>query len=294
MMLCFCTVGQYWKEKFGEKVYRISIDGGFTCPTRDGTKATGGCYFCDEEGSRVKNNNSSTDTIEGQIRTGKSRLKRKGINKFIAYFQSYTSTYASPKVLREKYTSALNSKDIVGISVSTRPDCINEENVDIFNELAESYYTIVELGIQTVHQRSLDITGRKHTVLDSEKAIKILKEKGNIEIVAHVILGLPGETKEDIMDTAKTLAKWGIDGIKLHHLYIVENTDFAKKFRNGDIEVFEEPEEYVETAIDFLKNLPEGIVVHRFSGYASKKRLIAPNWTSNRHIARTLILERIN
>jgi radical SAM protein (TIGR01212 family) len=287
-----CTVGHYWKEKFGEKVYRISIDGGFTCPTRDGSKGYGGCYFCDEKGSTIRRKDSSYN-IEEQIKNGMSRLRKKGINKFIAYFQSYTNTYAPVDILRERYLSAFVNEDIVGISVSTRPDCINEENVDLLNEISDEHYTIVELGIQTVHQHSLDLLGRKHSVLDSKKAIKLLNKEGNIEVVAHVILGLPGETKQDMIDTAKIVSEWGIDGIKLHHLYIVKNTPFAREFKKGNIELFEEAEDYAEVAREFLENLPNDIIIHRFSGYAIGERLIAPYWTCNRHIARDLILKGV-
>jgi radical SAM protein (TIGR01212 family) len=286
------TVGQYWKEKFGSKVYRISIDGGFTCPTRDGSKGYGGCFFCDEEGSII-HNSEFPDDISVQIEKGISRLKIKGINKFIAYFQSYTSTYAAVDILRKKYFSVFNHEGIVGISVSTRPDCVNNENVDLLYEIAEKHYTIVELGIQSVHQRSLDFAGRKHTVSDSKRAVKMLKQKSGIEVVAHIILGLPGESKDDMIDTAKFISEWGIDGVKLHHLYIVENTPFAREFRNGNIKVFEEVEDYAEIAREFLDNLTDNIVIHRFSGYADKKRVISPEWTSNRHIARNLILKGV-
>ncbi len=288
-MLNVCTVGQYWKEKFGEKVYRVSIDGGFTCPTRDGTKSRGGCYFCDEEGSRPQFVEPS-DSIEKQIEKGIYRLKKRGINNFIAYFQSYTGTYAPVDILREKYARALAHPDIVGISISTRPDCINEENVNLLNEIAGKYYTLVELGIQSVHQSSLDIIGRKHTVKESQRAALMLKQRGNIEVVAHVILGLPGETKKDMSETARVISGWGIDGVKLHHLYIVKNTPFFKEFQNGNIKVFEKAEDYAEIAKEFIENLSENIVIHRFSGYANSERLVAPLWTSNSNFARKLIL----
>jgi radical SAM protein (TIGR01212 family) len=288
-MFNVCTVGQYWKEKFGEKVYRVSIDGGFTCPTRDGTKGRGGCYFCDEEGSRARHINPS-DGIEKQIEMGISKLRKRGINSFISYFQSYTSTYASVDILREKYFLALSNPDVVGISVSTRPDCINKDNVSLLNEIASKYYTIVELGIQSVHQKSLDITGRKHTVQDSKKAVRMLKQSGKIEVVAHVILGLPGETENDMIETAKFLSSWGVNGVKLHHLYIVEETAFSKLFFNGDIKVYEKCKDYAEVAKNFISNLSDNIIIHRFSGYANGERLIAPGWTRDRHIARELIL----
>jgi radical SAM protein (TIGR01212 family) len=289
-MLNICTVGQYWKEKFGEKVYRVGIDGGFTCPTRDGTKGVGGCYFCDEEGSRESYIKSS-DGIENQIEAGICKLKKRGINRFISYFQSYTSTYAPVDVLKEKYSLAFSHPDVVGISVSTRPDCINKENINLLNKIADEHYTIVELGIQSVHQKSLDLAGRKHTVQDSKEAVDMLKKGGKIEVVAHVILGLPGETESDMIETAKVLSSWGIHGVKLHHLYIVEGTPFSKKFLNGDIKVYENPEDYAEVAREFISNLSDNIIIHRFAGYASTKRLIAPEWTRDRHIARNIILE---
>ena len=288
-MLKICTVGQYWKEKFGKKIYRVSIDGGFTCPTRDGTKGRGGCYFCDEEGSRPCHIKPS-DGIEKQIEAGISGLKKKGINSFISYFQSYTSTYASIDILREKYSLALSHPDVVGISVSTRPDCINKRNVSLLNEIASEHYTIVELGIQSVHQKSLDITGRKHTVRESKEATRMLKQSGKIEVVAHVILGLPGETESDMVETAKIISRWGVDGVKLHHLYIVEDTAFSKVFPNESIKVYERCEDYVEVAKKFRSKLSDNVIIYRFSGYANGKRLIAPEWSSDRHIARNLIL----
>lgn len=289
-MVNICTVGQYWKERFGKKVYRVGIDGGFTCPTRDGTKGRGGCYFCDEEGSRASHIRLS-DGIEKQIESGICRLKKKGINSFISYFQSYTSTYASVDILREKYIIALSNPDVVGISVSTRPDCINKENVNLLNEIAEEHYTIVELGVQSVHQKSLDLAGRKHTVSDSEEAVKMLKQSGKIEVVAHVILGLPGETDDDMLETARVLSKWKVDGVKLHHLYIVKGTPFSQLFSNKDIKVYKNPEDYAEIAKKFIRNLSDNIIIHRFSGYANSDRLIAPEWTRDRHVARNLILE---
>ncbi|MEO0293888.1 MAG: TIGR01212 family radical SAM protein [candidate division WOR-3 bacterium] len=283
------TVGKYWKEKFGEKVYRVCIDGGFTCPTRDGTKGIGGCYFCDEESSRAKYIEPE-DSIERQLEKGILRLKEKGVKKFIAYFQSYTNTYAKVDVLREKYFKALNHPEVVGISISTRPDCIDEEIVKLLDEISKRYYTIVELGIQSMHDKTLEFIGRKHTSMDSIRALKLLKRCENLEIVAHVILGLPGETKEDMMETGRILSKLGIDGLKLHHLYIVKGTPFFEEFKKGNIKVFERPEDYAKVAKDFLSNFSKDIVIHRFAGYSSSFRLVAPSWTSERSIAKKLII----
>lgn len=290
-MLKIFTVGEYWRQKFGKKIYRISIDGGFTCPTRDGTKGESGCYFCDEEGSGAQHIRSAVG-IEKQMDVGINKLKKRGINYFIPYFQSYTSTYAPVDVLRKKYFTALSYPNVVGISVSTRPDCINEKNADLLNEIADQYYTIVEVGVQSVHQKSLDTLGRKHSVKDSEKAVRILKRSGKIEVVAHIILGLPGETEDNMVETARIISSWRINGVKLHHLYIVEGTPFADEYRNGNIKVFEKCEDYAKLARNFIKNLSDNIIIHRFSGYANGYRLIAPQWTSNRHIARNLILKK--
>ncbi|MCK4421815.1 TIGR01212 family radical SAM protein [candidate division WOR-3 bacterium] len=286
------SVGEYWEGRFGGKVYRISIDAGFTCPNRDGTKGKNGCTFCDERGSRPHYVKPSLSVSE-QVREGIKRLKERGINRFIAYFQAYTNTYAPPSVLREKYYEALEFPEILGISVSTRPDCINEENLDILEEIAEKYYTLIELGIQSVHQKSLDRINRMHSVEDSERAVKMIHNRKNIEVLAHLILGLPGEKEEDFFKTADAISKWGIDGIKLHHLYVVKGTALAREFMQGKIKVFQTPEEYARVAREVIQHLPPSIIIHRYSGYTPKEQLIAPAWTSNRFIARQLITSDI-
>ncbi len=290
-MPSYRTVGEYWKSKFGEKVYRISIDAGFTCPTRDGTKGKNGCIFCDEKGNRPHYVEPSL-TVSEQVKAGIERLKKRGISKFIAYFQAYTNTYAPTSILRKKYYEALKFPEVVGISISTRPDCINEENLDLIEEIAKDYYTIIELGVQSVHQKSLDRVSRSHSVEDSREAIKMIKERGNIEIVAHLIIGLPGEDEDAIIETADTIREWDVDGVKLHHLYVVKGTVLEKEYREGKIKVFENPKEYARIARKVIEHLSPSIIIHRFQGYAPKEELIAPDWTSNRFIARQLILGR--
>lgn len=288
-MLSQKTVGEYWKEKFGEKVYRISIDAGFTCPTRDGTKGRNGCIFCDERGSRPHSVEPSLSVSE-QLETGIKKLKKRGINRFIAYFQAYTNTYAPVSTLKKKYYEALKTPEIVGISISTRPDCIDEENLDLIEEIGKDYYTIIELGIQSVHEDSLDRIGRMHTVEDSREAIKMIHERRNIEIVAHLIIGLPGENEDDIIETADTIKDWGIDGVKLHHLYVVKGTVLEKEYKEGKVKVFEDPAGYATIAKKVLEHLSPSTIIHRFQGYAPKEELVAPKWTSNRFIARNIIL----
>lgn len=283
------TVGKYWKERFGEKVYRISIDAGFTCPNRDGSKGRSGCTFCDERGARPHYVEPYL-SVEEQIKKGKKRLKKRGINKFIAYFQAYTNTYAPLNVLEQLYLNALSMNDIVGVSLSTRPDCINPEILNLIEEVTEDKYTVIELGVQTVHQKSLDRVNRCHSVENSRNAVEMINQRDNIELVEHIILGLPGETENDMIETAETISEWGLDGIKLHHLYVVKDTHLAEQYKNGEVKVFETPEEYTEIASRFIQHLPYDIIIHRFSGYSPKEYLIAPSWTSNRHIARNLIL----
>lgn len=290
-MLSQKTVGEYWKEKFGEKVYRISIDAGFTCSTRDGTKGRNGCIFCDERGSRPHYVEPSLSVSE-QLKTGIKRLKKRGINRFIAYFQAYTNTYAPIPILKNKYYEALGFPGIVGISISTRPDCIDEEKLDLIEEIGKDYYTIIELGVQSVHQKSLDRVGRCHSVEDSREAIKMIHERRNIEIVSHLIIGLPGEDEDAIMETADTLREWDVDGVKLHHLYVVKGTVLEKEYKEGKVKVFEDPAGYATIAKKVLEHLSPSTIIHRFQGYAPKEELVAPKWTSNRFIVRQLILGR--
>jgi radical SAM protein (TIGR01212 family) len=288
-MLSPITIGEYWKKKFKEKVYRISIDGGFSCPTRDGSKGKLGCIFCDEHGSRPHYVEPFLSVSE-QVKSGIDRLKKQGINKFIAYFQAYTNTYAPVATLKSKYYEALVFPEVVGISISTRPDCINNENLELIYEISREYYTIIELGIQSIHQKSLDRVGRMHTVEDSHRATRMIHERGNIEIVAHIIIGLPGEDESDIIKTADALREWGIDGVKLHHLYVVKGTILEKEYKEGKVKVFEDPGEYAKIARKFIEHLSPTTIIHRFQGYSPKEYLVAPKWTSNRFIARQLIL----
>ena len=282
------TVSEYWKKKFKERVYRISIDAGFTCPNRDGTKGFGGCIFCDEAGARPHYVEPELSVRE-QVKQGIVRLKGRGIEKFIAYFQAYTNTYAPVEILKQKYNEALSFPEVVGISISTRPDCIDEDIIDLLSEISKHHYTIVEVGVQSIHQKSLDFLKRMHTVEESEKNIKQFKAKKGIEVVAHLIIGIPGETDDDIIETMEKISSWGVDGVKLHHLYVVKGTILEKMYRKDQIKVYETPEEYAKIAIKSILHLSPEVVIHRLAGYATKDILIAPEWTSNRFIAKQII-----
>jgi len=282
------TVSEYWKRKFGERVYRISIDAGFTCPNRDGKKGFGGCIFCDEAGARPHYVEPDL-SVKEQVRLGIKRLKERGIEKFVAYFQAYTNTYAPVKILQEKYNEALSFPEIVGISISTRPDCIDGDIMDLLSEISKHHYTIVEVGVQSIHQKSLDFLGRMHTVEESKEAITQLKAKKGIEVVVHLIVGIPGELDDDIIETMETISNWGVDGVKLHHLYVVKGTILEKMYRKNKVKLFETPEDYAKIAIKSILHLSPKIVIHRLAGYATRDILVAPEWTSNRFIARQII-----
>lgn len=290
-MLDFVTVGEYWKEKFGTKVYRISIDAGFTCPTRDGKEGKSGCFFCDEDGARPHYVEPEL-SIRKQVKRGRERLRKRGIENYIAYFQAYTNTYAPSEKLKEKYKEALAVEGVLGISVSTRPDCLNSEVLSLLNEISEEYYVLVELGIQTGHQESLDIMGRGHTVEDSRNAVELIKKFENIEVLAHLILGLPGENHRDMMETAETLSKWGIRQYKLHHLYVVKNSPLERMYEKSEIQVFNDPEVYADIVSDFIDRLPKDAVIHRLAGYCPEGKLIAPSWTSHKNIIRNILTGR--
>ncbi len=282
-------IGAYWKRIFGEKVYRVSIDGGFTCPNRDGSKGRGGCIYCDEVGYRPKYVEPELPVAE-QVKKGIDYMKGKiGINKFIAYFQSYTNTYAPVEKLRKLYYEALSHPDVVGISISTRPDCVGEDVLDLIEEIAEKYHTWLEIGVESISDEHLKWMKRGHTIRDTEDAIKRIKQRKNIFVLGHLIFGLPDE---NIIETAKKVSEWGLDGVKMHHLYVVKNTVLAQEYKNGNIKVFETPDAYAKIAVKFLEHLSSDILIHRLAGYVNKEFLVAPLWTAQRNAAENII-ERI-
>ena len=275
------SLSSYLKEKFGEKVYRVSIDAGFTCPNRDGTLAHGGCIFCDEAGSRAR-------YVEPQLPIREQLIKgmdfighRFGARKFIAYFQAYSNTYAPIEKLREIYSIPLEFPEVVGISISTRPDLVSEDVLTLLDELSDKVHVWLEIGVQSFHYRSLVKVRRFHGVAESIDAI-LRAQKHRVEVVTHVILGLPGETVREMIETARILSALGVNGVKMHHLYVVKNTDLAKLYENGKVKVFDTPEDYVKVAALFIAHLSPEIVIHRLAGRAPADMLIAPEWTSNK------------
>ena len=265
----------FLKNKFGAKVYKITIDAGFSCPNRDGTISSGGCIFCDESGS-FSQANSNLLSIESQVNTGAETLhKRFGAEKFMAYFQAYSNTYKPVDELKQIYDKSLNHKDIVGISIGTRPDCIDDDKLRLISSYKENYYTWLEYGLQSSHDKTLIKINRGHDYETFINAYKKAKEYG-INVCVHVILGL-WESHQEMMETAKRLADIEIDGIKIHMLCALENTPLASMYKAGEIDFMSE-EEYVNTVCDFLEYLPPSTTVHRLAGNGLKKELIAPRW----------------
>ena len=265
----------FLKQKFGVKVYKITLDAGFSCPNRDGTISSGGCIFCDEGGS-FSQAHSNLLSIEEQVETGiKNLSERFKAQKFMSYFQAYTNTYKPVGELEKIYNSALNNDKIVGLSIGTRPDCVDDEKLDLIAGYKDDYYTWVEYGLQSIHDKTLRRINRGHDFDCFLKAYEKTKERG-INVCVHVIFGL-WETREEILQTAQKLAELKVDGVKIHMLCALENTKLAKIHEEKAIDFMNE-REYIETVCDFLEYLPPETTIHRLAGNGLKKNLIAPRW----------------
>lgn len=265
----------YLKNKFGAKVYKITLDAGFSCPNRDGTISTGGCIFCDDGGS-FSQAHSNLLSIEEQVNIGAKTLHdRFKAEKFMSYFQAYTNTYKPVNELERIYKSALNHPDVVGLSIGTRPDCVEDDKLNLISDIAQDYYTWVEYGLQSIHNKTLKKINRGHDFDCFLKAYEKTKEKG-INVCTHVIFGL-WETRDEILETAQKLAELKVDGVKIHMLCALKDTKLAKLYENKEIDFMSE-EEYVNLVCDFLEILPQTTTIHRLAGNGLKKNLIAPRW----------------
>jgi hypothetical protein len=272
------SLSYFLKQKFGEKIYRVSIDAGFSCPNRDGTKGVGGCIYCNEKGARAGYVNPDVDVKE-QIRRGMEIIRgRYKAKKFIAYFQAYSNTYAPVEKLREIYAPALEFPEIAGISIGTRPDCIDNEKLNLIEEIAQRKYTIIEYGVQSMKKTSLETISRAHGVDDTIRAINDTKKRKNIDILAHLIFGLPGETKDDMTETVRILVELGVTAFKFHHLYIEKGTALEKLYNCG----LYSPlglDEYTDILSEVISIIPPRVVIHRLFGQCDRENLIAPLWT---------------
>lgn len=286
------------KEIFGCKVYKITLDAGFNCPNRDGTISYGGCIFCDESGS-FSQAHSNALSINRQLDIGMERLKsRFKAKKFLSYFQAFSNTYAPIKKLKLLYDESLSHEDVVGMSIGTRPDCVDEEKLQLISDYAKTKYVWLEYGLQTIHDKTLKLINRGHDYKCFVDAVEQTQKisDGKINICAHVILGLPGETREDMLQTAKAIADLGINGVKIHLLCALEGTKIAQMYENGEYKPLEQ-QEYVDIVCDFLELLPKEVTIHRLAGNGLKENLIAPLWLPKKFEALTMIdkeLERRN
>ncbi len=275
----YYSLNNYLKDTFGSKVYKIAIDGGFTCPNRDGTIDTRGCIFCSKGGSGDFAQSRKLSITE-QIEKGKSLVEKKNKSgKYIAYFQAFTNTYASVNELRQKYTEAINHKDIVALSIGTRPDCLGDDVIELISKLNKIKPIFVELGLQTIHEETAKYIRRGYTLDVYDKAVNDLKNHG-INVVTHLILGLPNESKEDMLESVKYVCE-KTDGIKLQLLHILRGTDLAQDYNDGKIKVLEF-DEYVDLIKECVKIIPSNVVVHRLTGDGAKKDLLAPLWSADK------------
>lgn len=277
--LRFHSYNFFLRRKFGGRVQKVSIDAGFTCPNVDGTVARGGCTFCDNRSfspSRRSPRMSPRD-VQGQISEGIRRLKwRYDCDRFIAYFQPATNTYAPVEKLRPLYEAAIDHPSVVGLAVGTRPDCVPDDVLELLQEFAGRTYLSVEYGLQTIHDRSLDWMNRGHHYDVFLEAIERSRERG-FEICAHVILGLPGESHDDMLATAREVARLRLDSIKLHNLYAVKDTPLADQVARSEVRLMEQ-DEYIQTLVDFLELLPPEMIVERVSGDAPPDYFVGPAW----------------
>lgn len=276
----YYSFNQYLRDKFGCKVYKISINGGFTCPNRDGTIDTRGCIFCSAGGSGDFAE-SPTLSITQQIENGKKRVEKKiKDGKYIAYFQAFTNTYAPINVLREKYLEAVNHPDIVMLSIATRPDCLSSEVLNLLNEINKIKPVMVELGLQTIHEKTAKYIRRGYSLNVYDEAVRNLKNIG-INTVVHLIIGLPFESKKDILESVKYVCDSSIDGIKLQLLHVLKGTDIEKDYQNGLFSALS-MEEYLDIIKSCVEIIPKNIVIHRLTGDGAKKDLIAPLWSADK------------
>ena len=276
--LGYYPFSDYLKTRFGCKVHKVSLHAGFTCPNRNGTVGVGGCTYCVNESFSPQAGKPQTP-IAKQMAAGSAYMSRRyGAKKFIAYFQAFTNTYASPEILRARYDEAVSFPDVVGLSIGTRPDCAPNEVLDLIQSYTDRLAVWVEYGLQSAMDRTLDRINRGHDVAAFCDAVERTKGRG-IRICAHVILGLPGENRDEMMETARVLADLGIDAVKLHHLYVSRGTAMEDEYRRGEVKVYS-AEEYVDVACDFLERLPSDVVVQRLVGdTTSTDVLIAPCWS---------------
>ena len=285
----YLKFSNWLKDKFGERVLKICVDGGFTCPNRDGKCGVGGCIFCSEKGSgeHIKNLN-----ITEQVLSHLNSYRGKRANKFIVYFQNFSNTYDSVKNLKIKYDQALVSDKIVALSVATRPDCINEEIVKLLSSYAKKYYVYVELGLQTVNEEVAQFCNRGYSNQQFTQSVELLN-KYNIPVVVHIMVGLPNEKQDDIAKIVNFINNHNIQGVKIHSTYVVKNTKLHNLYLEGEYEPLKF-EDYIKNVIYIITHLKKDIVIHRISGDAPKDILVVPEWNMHKKRILNCVFKTLN
>ena len=273
-------LNKYLINQFGERTLKICIDGGFSCPNRDGTCGIGGCIFCGEKGSGEHLN--SANSITTQVKNHLNSYRGKRANKFIAYFQNFSNTYDTIENLKVKYDAALIDDKIIGLAIATRPDCINKDVVKLLKSYTDKYYVWVELGLQTSNENTAKLINRGYTNEVFTNAVKLLHEN-NIDVVTHIMIGLPNETTIDLENTVKFINSHNIQGLKIHSTYIIENTKLADMYKKGIYEPIS-LEQYLDSLLYVITHINKNIVIHRISGDAPKDLLIAPKWNLHKKL----------
>ncbi len=270
----------FWLNRFGCRVYKLQIDAGFTCPNRDGTVSTGGCIYCDGRGSRLRQVGPLPSVAE-QIRRGKEYYKKhRNAGKFIAYFQTFTNTYAQIEKLKELYDEALAEEDVIGLSVGTRPDCVADGIIKLFQDYTRERHIWLELGLQSIHEKTLRLINRGHSAAAFLEAVHRLSGS-NIHVCTHIIVGLPGETREDILETARAIATLPIHGIKIHSLLALKGTVIGDLYEKGEITMFSR-DDYITIVCDILEILPPEMVIQRLTADGYRDIFIGPKWAVNK------------
>jgi radical SAM protein (TIGR01212 family) len=291
MIKRYNDLNSHLRSLFGVRVQKISLDAGLTCPNRDGTLSTGGCIYCNTRGSGTGAYTRGI-SIRNQLLNGKKILaKRYRAKKFIAYFQSFSNTYAPVDKLKRLYDAALAVDDVVGLSIGTRPDCINASILDLLEDYAKTHLVWVEYGLQSAHDATLKFINRGHDLQSFQSAVKTTRNRG-IKICAHVILGLPGEQKHHMLQTAQKLAALGVDGVKIHLLYVVKGTRLENLYRQGNYRCLAQ-REFVDLVCDFLEHLPPDMVIQRLTGDPHPGELVAPQWAPKKSQTLQMIKGRL-
>ena len=284
----YLKFSDYLKERFGERVHRVSVDAGFSCPNRDGRISDRGCIYCNNQAFSFQSRTDDKIPLDVQVKEGIDAARRRfKAQKFMVYFQAYTNTYAPKEVLKERYDVVRRFDDLVAISIATRPDCMGQQILELIDSYADDYEVWLEYGVQSVHDQTLDLINRGHRY---EEFLRVFQQTRGyrIKVSAHVIIGLPGETKEMMLRTADEMSRLRIDAIKIHPLHIVKKTEMEELFTRGMYKPLE-LDAYVELLVSFLERLRPDIAIQRLSAYCPASLLIAPGWVSQRNKVENMI-----